>query len=115
MARGQLRIVDPDEESEAPAEQYAQALAAIGLQAEEGLGAVEDVFELWPDNVKTFHFWRLVQTQWHSDMGRRTGLNYPGIKVCMQMRGIPKKEQDVLFQQLQVMEAAALNEWDSQT
>lgn len=114
LARGLLRIVDSEEDQESPADQYAEALAAIGLQVEGELD-VEEVFELWPDNVVAFNFWRTVQTQWlYAGMGVATGLNYQGVKACMELRGIPKKAQAEIFAAVQVMEAATLREWAKQ-
>jgi len=114
MARGQLRIVDPDGDEPAPSDQITEALAALGLQADGDL-EVEEVFELWPENVKAFNYWRSVQTQWmFTGMGVATGLNYAGIESDMNMNGIRKKDRPELFAAVKVMEAAALREWAQQ-
>lgn len=109
-ARGELVIPNPDE-PEAETEEYlAEALAAVGLVAEEPL-EVDEEFYLWPDCVPEFNFWNAIQTQWHAGMNGATGLDYQGVQVCMDMRCIPKKERPELFALVQAMELATLNAW----
>lgn len=106
LARGMLHIPQPDDE---PVEDViATAAAAFGLQVETE-GGQEDVFCLWPDNVKTFQLWLGMQTQWHRDEGGSTGLRYEGVQAGMRLLGIPRKEQRGLFMGLQAMERATLD------
>ncbi len=108
LARGELRFPDSDEAS--PEDAIADALAAIGLRAESGMAAEEE-FYLWPDNVAAFNLWLSIQTQWVIGMNGRTGLDYPGVEVCMRLHQVHKKEQREMFVGLQAMEHAALDEW----
>jgi hypothetical protein len=85
-----------------------EALAAVGLVAEEPLDLDED-FYLWPDCVPAFNFWSVIQTQWQVGANGAFGLDYPGVRTCMEMRGIPKKERQELFALVQAMELAALD------
>ena len=39
---------------------------------------------LWPDNLKNWHYWQSVQTQWRVGMGGATGLDYAGVCVCLE-------------------------------
>jgi hypothetical protein len=72
---------------------------------------LEDDFFLWPENVAAFNLWLSVQTQWHTDSGRRTGLNYPGVDICLRHMAAPKQEKQWHFHAIQAMERAALDEW----
>lgn len=114
MACGQLRIDRPGRGEDEPEAAINEALAAVGLVATEPL-ELDDEFALWPENLPVFNFWQAVQTQWRTGgMGGATGLDYSGVQACMVFRGIRKKDQAALFAGLQVMERAALNEWDKQ-
>ena len=88
----------------------ADAFAAFGIVPEGDL-EVEEEFYLWGENVPAFNLWLSVQTQWHTDNGVRTGLNYPGVEVCMKQGCVRKKDRQWYFAALQVMERAALEEW----
>lgn len=90
-----------------------KALAVWGLQAADPEDVtVEEEFYLWPECVPTFQLWNVVQTQWREDVsGRRTGLDYAGLKACMDMQQIPDDERAALFWGVRVMERAALKEW----
>jgi len=68
-------------------------------------------FWLWPDNEETFLFWMAIQTQWSTGMAGPTGLNYQSIEICMRRRRVPPGERDRLFELVQAMERAALDEW----
>jgi len=58
--------------------------------------------------------WLAVQTQWHTDNGHRTGLDYPGIEVCIRNAGFRKKDRPWYFAAIQAMERAALDEWSKE-
>jgi hypothetical protein len=107
-ARGNLRIPGP--EQPAPEAHLDEAFAAFGLVPEEA-PVLEDDFFLWPENVAGFNLWLAIQTQWLSDMGSRTGLNYPGVDIVLRHLDAPKKEKRSYFATIQVLERAALEEW----
>ena len=104
-ASGDLYIPRADEN---PAEQLAEAAAGFGLVLDKVPQSTEDEFWLWPENESIWQLWMFVQTQWFTDMGVRTGLNYAGVEVCMKHRPIPKREKSDWFVTLQGMEIAAL-------
>lgn len=108
MACGQLRFGGDDDAE--PEDTVAEALAAFGLVAE-SLLELDDEFWLWPENEPVFCLWLAVQTQWDMADGARYKLNYPGVKVVMEMRSVRKRDRDVFFSRLQVMEQACLSEW----
>jgi hypothetical protein len=108
MARGQL-VDDGPEEKPAVAE-IDEALAALGLRREGELN-LDDVFYLWPENEMPFGFWCSIQTQWITDQGFKTGLNYQNVEVCMRLRGIKRRAREKLFMQMQMLEQVALEEF----
>jgi hypothetical protein len=115
MARGQLRFPEQDESAQAPADEIAEALAAVGLCLEDAADVMaEDEFYLWPENVAVFNFWMLVQTQWMSDSGVRTGLNHASVEADMRMAGVKKKHRAEYFRLVVAMECGALDEWSKQ-
>lgn len=88
-------------------------MAALGIYCEEPVVVDDDEFWLWPENETAFQFWLSVQTQWVVGMAGPVGLNYSGVEMCMRMRRIKKNVQQQLFESIQVMEQAALEEWAS--
>lgn len=116
MARGQLKFEAEDESvsSDEAAETLAEAFAAFGLRCEDDAVLDEDEFWLWPENEKAFALWCAVQSQWVVGPSGVLGLNYPGVESCMRMRGIGKRKWPALFELIQAMERAALNEWAAQ-
>jgi len=109
LARGQLQF--DDEEPAAQEDEIDHALALLGLYVEGGLTLDADEFWLWPENEPAFLFWMSLQTQWHVGMAGPTGLNYQGVEICMRRRGVRPSERDRMFDLVQVMERAALDEW----
>jgi hypothetical protein len=87
-----------------------EAFAAFGLVPEAEM-EIEEEFHLWPENVAAFNLWLSIQTQWRSDNGQRTGLEYPGIDICIRNQAVPKKQRSWYFATMQAMERAALDEW----
>ncbi|HEY0847395.1 MAG TPA: DUF1799 domain-containing protein [Noviherbaspirillum sp.] len=112
MARGQL-VMPAGNEDENETEDYLnEALAAVGLVAEEPLEVFEE-FAMWPDCLPAFNFWNSIQTQWRTGMNGATGLDYQGVQASMSMRGMPKKERPEMFALVQAMERATLDEWSA--
>ena len=111
MARGQIEFGD-DEPAER--EHVDNALAAMGMVAEEDVDLEEDEYWLWPENEEVFGMWCAVQTQWNVGMAGATGLHYPGVEACMRMRALKKKARQDTFLLIQMMERACLEEWARQ-
>lgn len=108
MARGHLRF--PDTGQPEPDDAVTDALAAFGLETQDAVPADDD-FYLWPENVAIFNLWLAVQTQWNTDTGQRTGLDYAGVVACMGVMQLRKKDRQEHFYCLQQMERATLDEW----
>ena len=66
-------------------------------------------FEVYAENWAAVLFFNRLQTQWIvGGTGRRTGLNYPGVESAGRLAGVDITAE--MFDQLQVMELAALEE-----
>lgn len=112
-ASGQLDTSNQDDEED----EYASALVALGLQAEEDdapqTGA--DTFYLWPETVGVWSVWHRIQTLWRVGTSGREGLDYAGL--CAYLREVerikPRKFAEA-FACMQAMERAALEEWAKQ-
>ena len=73
------------------------------------LGAREEGFAVWPENMPAVQTFLCVQTQWsHSGMGGPAGLDYARVKVALSLAG--EEVTPELFRKLQLMEAGALEE-----
>ena len=112
MAGGQLRFPKADDP---PAAARLDADAAgFGFYVVGDDMPVEEEFHLWPESCGVWSLWLSVQTQWFTDNGIRTRLDYSGVKECMSHQAIRKKERPEYFATLQAMEFAALDEWAKQ-
>lgn len=109
LARGQLLF--DDEQVAHDESELDRGLALLGLYIEGGASFENDEFWLWPENEDAFLFWLAVQTQWNVGMRGATGLNYSGVEVCLRRRGVPSGERNRLFDLVQAMERATLDEW----
>lgn len=66
-------------------------------------------FEVWPENWNAVMFYLGLSTQWRlAPMGGVVGLDYTGVEAAMRMQRIPAAERPALFDQLRIMELAAL-------
>jgi hypothetical protein len=130
-ANDQIHHPDPDEPDPDAPEQAAttvDALAQWGLvpiapdatpdaAPPVPIAPARPVVTVWPCNLPTYNLWCRCQTQWRVGgmAGRKTGFDYAGVDVVMRRMGIPPKEQDQRFAELQAMEVAAINVWAQQS
>lgn len=63
---------------------------------------------MWPDNLQSLNLFRGLRTQWRVGMGGPTGLDFMVAFRRMDRMGLSPAQYDQLDQDLQVMEAAAL-------
>ena len=84
----------------------AAELTAFGLTMEEASEGSQ--VEIWPDNWHAVNVFLGMVTQWRSDFGVRTGLDYGVLPIVMRMVGVPVGERSAVFEDLRVMEDAAL-------
>lgn len=66
---------------------------------------------VWPDNMPAVEVFSDLVTQWRRAgmAGMVTGLDYAAIPAVFAIRGIPKKQWGSLFDDLRVMEDAAID------
>ena len=67
-----------------------------------------DVIEIWPENMESVQFFVRLSTQWRHGMSGPTGLDYASVLALLRTQ--PRERRDELFDDVQVMEQAALNE-----
>lgn len=73
---------------------------------------LEDIatsIEVWPENVQAYNLFQGLGTQWRVGMGGPVGLDYYVAYHRMDRMGLSPTDYDQLDQDLQVMEAAALD------
>lgn len=73
----------------------------------------EDEFapvEVWPENWPIFGLFRRLQSQWHTGMAGATGLQYASAYPLLDRTFPEQADWDEAFEQLRVMESAALAE-----
>lgn len=64
---------------------------------------------LWADNWLSFSVFTGMSTQWRVSVGGVTGLDYNALPTVMRLKGVKKKQIVQVFNDIQVMEAEALN------
>lgn len=81
--------------------------AAFGITLQE---ATEGVFaEVWPDNQLAVNVFVDMMTQWRSAGFGATGLDYSALPIVLRMNGVAEDQESSVFQDVRVMEDAALN------
>lgn len=75
--------------------------------------AEDDAFEVWPENWPSVQVFAALATQWQIAGGllgsRVLGLHYPSIQTVMWAHQIRACDRRAMFDDMRVMEAAALN------
>lgn len=83
-------------------------MAALGLKASDY--ADDDTVFVWAENWPAVDLFIALGTQWRSGASGATGIDYTSVPVVLRMRGTPRRDWPELFESLQVMERAALDE-----
>ena len=63
---------------------------------------------MWPENWDSFQLFATLATQWRIGMSGPTGLDYGVLFTLMAQRHLVGEEWESTFQDVRVMEAAAL-------
>lgn len=63
---------------------------------------------IWPDNLAAVNVFIALGTQWRVGMAGATGLDYGAIDPVMRLVGVPRAERLEVFEDLRVLEDAAL-------
>lgn len=66
--------------------------------------------EVWPENWEAFCFFASLRTQWRSDMGYLTGLDYQAVKALMDLHEMPQCSRLHVMEEVQAMENAAITQ-----
>lgn len=66
--------------------------------------------EVWPENWRVFVMFSRVQTQWNVAMGGPTGLRYEALYPLLDRDAQDTEDWQQLFDDLQVLEGAALKQ-----
>lgn len=69
-----------------------------------------DVVGVWPEHHQAVRFFRRLQTQWRHGMNGPTGLEYASVLALLRTLRLPKEQAGAVFDSVQVMEAAAMQE-----
>lgn len=101
-------------------------IAGVEVRTEDEDAGQAEPFEVWQENWTTVDVFRSLSTQWQqvsvsipvagglggfSTRVVRTGIHYPAIPTILSMRrDIKKKDWPEIFQNIRVMERAALQE-----
>jgi len=64
--------------------------------------------DLWPDNIGAVNVFISMSTQWRVGMGGPTGLDYNALASVMDLVGVPKEDRPAIFDDVRVLEDAAL-------
>jgi len=94
---------------------YQHALeVADGLPDADAQERLQDaVCEVLAENEESMMVFLRLGSQWNWAEGIRVGLNYPAAETVSRMTGVPHKKRHQLFDDLQILEGAALEYWDS--
>lgn len=65
---------------------------------------------MWPENWPAFNLFSSLRTQWFVGFGGPTGLRYESAYPLLDRMSLSTAEWDQMFSDLQVMEAAALQQ-----
>lgn len=63
---------------------------------------------MWPENLRAYELFQGLRTQWRIGMSGPTGLDYFAAFHRMDRMGLSPAEYDQLDEDLQIMEASAL-------
>jgi len=72
--------------------------------------------ELWEENVQSFNFFADVcATQWRVGMSGYTGLDYTAVLACIRQLRLPRNQAEIMFDDVRLMERAALKAMNKKT
>lgn len=86
-----------------------ETMAALAL-TEADYGPDGDVLAIWPDVWAAFKVFKALGTQWRVGFSGPSGLEYQAIPFVLRMQAIPRSDWPAIFDDIGVMESAALKE-----
>jgi hypothetical protein len=88
--------------------------AQIAEMLAEDEDEADRAFEVWPENWPALDLFLALGTQWRiGPLGGALGLDYQGVHAAMRMMKV--KDRAVMFDDLHVMERAALKVWNEKS
>lgn len=76
------------------------------------MSEVDSVFYLWPENVPALALFNAVSTQWRTDFGHRTGLDYAGVRAAPAFLRIKRRKRESVLTDVCTIERAWLDARD---
>lgn len=75
-----------------------------------GMAAIQAAqeFQIWPENMPAISLFTTLSTQWRTGMNGPTGLDYTVLFARMDRMKLPDQEYEWLFDDIRVIEPAAL-------
>lgn len=64
--------------------------------------------DVWPDNMDAVKVFAAMGTQWRTRRSGVTGLDYAVLPIVLRLTGVPRADWPAVFDDLRVMEDAAL-------
>lgn len=71
--------------------------------------------DIYPDNARPVRLFMDLLTQWRMGPSGPTGLDYAALPTVMRLRGVPQTERSGLFDDIRIMEHAALEAMHEET
>lgn len=65
-------------------------------------------FDVFPENYTSVGVFNAMRTQWRTDMGVPVGLDYAALPSVMRLFGVPAVQRRRVFDDVRVMEHAAI-------
>ena len=81
-------------------------LASFGLTSDD----VAVTVEIWHENYESFSVFNALSTQWRHSMNGVTGLDYNVLPNVLRLLNIARSEWSHIFDDIRIMESAALKE-----
>lgn len=72
------------------------------------------MFYLWPEHVPALALFNAVSTQWRTDFGQRTGLDYAGVRASPDFLRIKRRKREAVLVDVCTIERAWLDARDKQ-
>lgn len=69
----------------------------------------EEEVLVWPEHWAALELFTCLLTQWRTGFKGATGLDYAVLPAVFELNGIKKDQQRARFDEIQIMERAALN------
>lgn len=101
-AEEERRYADPPE--------WQEAIEAAGERLDASNDESDGAFAVWPENAETLRVFLALNRCWRIGEfnGKYLGLDRPAIESTLRLMAVPRKRQAEIFEDLRVMEHAAL-------